>query len=82
MYLALIFAIQKLEHYLQHHHSKLIFKADLNGRLVKWAILLQQYDIEYDFQKGINWQALADLLAPHVPESLPLAIDLPDEKLY
>lgn len=56
MCLALIVAIQKLCHFLQHHHMRLISKEDplkyiLNqhtqdGHLAKWAVLLQQYDIE------------------------------------
>lgn len=52
--------------YLQQHHTKLISKANplkyiLNqptrsGRLVKWLVLFQQYDIQYVPQKAIKGQ--------------------------
>lgn len=87
MCLALIFAIRKLLHYLQHHHTKLISIADLlkyilnrptfNGRLAKCTILLQQYDIEYVTPKEIKGQALIEFLAAHaVSDCSSLAIDL------
>lgn len=88
--LALIFVIQKLRHYLQHHHIRLISKADplkyilrrptLNGWLAKWAVLLQQYDLEYVPQKAIKGQVLADFLATHPAlDTFLLVRDLPDE---
>lgn len=88
--MALIFAIQRLRNYLQHHHIRLISKAyplkyilrrpTLNGRLAKWTVLLQQYDLEYVPQKAIKGQALANFLTAHrAPDTLPLVTDLPDE---
>ena len=57
MCLALFFAIDKLEHYMQAYTIRLIAKADLikyvfsrpvvSGRIARWAILLQQYDLSY-----------------------------------
>ena len=54
-YLALVFAIQKLRHYMQAFTVHLIARADpvryvmskpvLTGRLAKWALLLNQYEI-------------------------------------
>lgn len=59
-----IFAIQRLRHYLQHHHTSLmsksrspqniLYRPTLNGRLEKWVVLLQQYDIKYVLQKVIK----------------------------
>jgi hypothetical protein len=55
--LALMFAIKKLRHYLQAHSVRLISRADplkyiisrpvLSGRLAKWALLLQEFEIVY-----------------------------------
>ena len=52
----------------------------LSSRLVKWAILLSQYDMLFVSQKAIKGQALADFLAAHpVSESSKLHEDIPDE---
>ncbi|KAG9458869.1 hypothetical protein H6P81_003377 [Aristolochia fimbriata] len=55
--LALIFAIQKLRHYLLAHSTNLISRADplkyimswpiLSGRLAKWALLLSEFEINF-----------------------------------
>jgi len=55
MCLALMFAVQKLRHYMQAHTVYVISKVDpikyilsrpvLHGRLTKWAIILEQYDL-------------------------------------
>ena len=57
MCLALFFAIDKLEHYMQAYTVRLIAKVDLikyvlsrpvvSGRIARWAVLLQQYDLAY-----------------------------------
>jgi hypothetical protein len=70
-----MFAIKKLRHYLQAHSVRLISRADplkyiisrpiLSGRLAKWALLLQEFEIVYVSQKAIKGQALADFLADH-----------------
>ncbi|KAA0042127.1 protein NYNRIN-like [Cucumis melo var. makuwa] len=90
MCLALFFAIDKLRHYMQAFTIHLVAKADpvkyilsrpvISGRLAKWAIILQQYDIVYIPQKAVKGQALADFLADHpVPSNWKLCDDLPDE---
>ncbi|KAA0062772.1 uncharacterized protein E5676_scaffold87G00330 [Cucumis melo var. makuwa] len=73
MRLALFFVIDKLRHYMQAFTVHLVAKANpikyvlsrpiISGCLVKWAVLLQQYDIVYISQKAIKGQALADFLA-------------------
>ena len=62
----------------------LIIKAgSLNARLVKWLILLTQFDIRYVPQKVIKGQALAEFLAEHLlPKDSQLRNDLPDELVY
>ncbi|XP_017978221.1 PREDICTED: uncharacterized protein LOC108662400 [Theobroma cacao] len=88
--LALIFTIKKLRHYLQAHSVHLISRANplkylmsksmLSGRLAKWALLLQEFDITYIPQKAVKGQALADFLANHpIPDDWKFFEDLPDE---
>ena len=90
--LALIFALQKLRHYLLAHSVRLISRADplkyimskpvLTGRLAKWALMLQEFEITYVPQKAIKGQALADFLADHpVPNDWEISDDLPDEEV-
>ena len=87
-----MFAIKKLRHYLQAHSIQLISRADpikyimfkpiLSGRLAKWALLLQEFEIIYVPQKAIKGQALADFLANHpIPNDWELSNDLPDEEV-
>ena len=88
--LALVFAIQKMRHYLVGQTIHVITKANplrllmikpssLNGRLVKWVILLSQYEMQFLSQKAVKGQAVADFLAEH-PDSrtIKLSEDLLD----
>ena len=71
-----MFVVKKLRHYLQAHSVRLISHADpikylmsksvLSGRTAKWALLLQEFDINYVPQKAIKGQALADFLVNHL----------------
>ncbi|KAK2984212.1 hypothetical protein RJ640_006671 [Escallonia rubra] len=90
--LALLFALQKLKHYLGEHEIHLISRADhlkyilstpvLTGRLARWTVILYQFNIEYVPQKVVKGQALAYFLAAHpVPDDSPLVLDLPDEEV-
>ncbi|KAK2976716.1 hypothetical protein RJ640_013972 [Escallonia rubra] len=87
---ALVFALQKLKHYLGVHVIHLISKANplkyilsrpvLTERLVRWPVILHQFNIKYVPQKAVKGQALVDFLAAHpVPDYSPLILDLPDE---
>ncbi|XXG59332.1 hypothetical protein AAC387_Pa04g1436 [Persea americana] len=92
--LAVMFAVQKLHHYLLSNTIYLISRINLlkvlvtkagslNARLAKWSILLSQFDIRYVPQKAIKGQALADFLEEHpLPKDSPLRDDLPDEPVY
>uniref|UniRef100_A0A7N2N597 RNA-directed DNA polymerase n=1 Tax=Quercus lobata TaxID=97700 RepID=A0A7N2N597_QUELO len=93
MCLALFFAIDKLEHYMQAYTVRLIAKADpikyvlsrpvVSGRIARWAVLLQQYDLAYIPQKAVKGQALADFLADHpVPSDWEFSDDFPDEDVF
>ncbi|XP_050944011.1 uncharacterized protein LOC127150355 [Cucumis melo] len=55
----------------------------ISGRLAKWAVILQQYDIVYISQKAIKGQALVDFLADHpIPLDWKLCEDLPDDEVF
>ncbi|KAM1242895.1 hypothetical protein ACFX2G_035203 [Malus domestica] len=93
MCLALVFSIQKLRHYMHAYTIHLVAKADpvkyvmskpvLTGRLVKWALLLNQYEIIYVPAKAVKGQALADFLADHpIRADWKISDDLPDEEVF
>jgi len=37
----------------------------LHGRLAKWVVILEQYDVVYVSQRAVKGQALVDFLADH-----------------
>ncbi|XP_074296967.1 uncharacterized protein LOC141627634 [Silene latifolia] len=91
--LALVFAIQKLRHYMQAHTIHVVSKVDpikyilsrpvLSGKLAKWALLLKQYDLVFVPQKVVKGQAIADFFADHpVPAEWEISDDLPGEEIF
>ncbi|CAM8928971.1 unnamed protein product [Rhodiola kirilowii] len=91
--LALVFAVQKLRHYMQAHTVHVVSKADpikyilsrpvLSGRLAKWAMLLKQYDLVFVPQRATKGQAIADFFADHpVPAEWEFSIDLLGEDIF
>ncbi|KAL0437742.1 UNVERIFIED_CONTAM: Retrovirus-related Pol polyprotein from transposon opus [Sesamum radiatum] len=91
--LALFYAIKKLRHYFEAYSIRLISRADpvkfvmsrpvLSGRLAKWSIVFNQYEIEYVPQKAIKGQALANFLADHpMPTEWEISDDFPDEDVF
>ncbi|KAG9458896.1 hypothetical protein H6P81_003404 [Aristolochia fimbriata] len=91
--LALIFAIQKLRHYLLAHSTNHISRADplkyimsrpiLSGRLAKWVLLLSEFEINFIPQRVTKGQALANFLADHpVPAEWELTEEFPDEEIF
>ena len=89
-YLALVWATQRLRHYMTEYSVHLISRLDhlrylfdrstLVGRLMRWLILLTKFDIHYVTQKSIRWSIVANHFA-----SLPIFDgrviddDFPDE---
>ncbi|KAI5344076.1 hypothetical protein L3X38_011953 [Prunus dulcis] len=58
-------------------------KPVLTGRLAKWALLLNQYEIIYTPAKAVKGQAVADFLADHpIPADWEISDDLPDEQVF
>ncbi|XP_027910365.1 uncharacterized protein LOC114169424 [Vigna unguiculata] len=69
--LAVVVSARRLRHYFQNHSVKvmtdlpiryILQKPDISGRLVKWAIKLSEYGIQYESQGPIKAQFLADFL--------------------
>ena len=89
--LALVFAIQKMRHYLVGQTIYVISKvnpvrvfmtqpASMSWRLAKWALLLSQYDLHFKQQKSVKGQAICDLLAANpTTDTAEIYDDLPDE---
>ena len=89
--LALVFAVQKIRHYLVGQTIQVVSRVNplhilmtksgsLNSRLASWVILMSQYDMNLVSQKGVKGQALADFLQAHqVSKMLRLHMDTPDE---
>ncbi|KAM1830176.1 hypothetical protein ACFX14_022911 [Malus domestica] len=91
--LSLVFAIQKLRHYMHAYTIHLVAKADpvkyvmskpvLIGRLPKWALLINQYEIIYVPAKAVKGQVLADFLCHHpILVDWKISDDLPDDKVF
>ena len=92
MCLALFFSIQKLRHYMQAHVIHLVAKIDpvkyvlsraiMSGRLAKWAVAFQEFEIVYVPQKAIKGQGLANFLADHpILADWELSDDFPDKNV-
>ena len=72
-FLEVVFASQKLRHYMLAHTTQLVAKieplkyllskAALTRRLAKWVMILSEFDIEYVECKAMKGQAIADQLA-------------------
>ena len=87
----LVFAVKKMRHYLIGQRIQVISRfnplrllmtrpSSLNCKLVKWDILLLQYEMQLMPQKAIKGQAVTDFLANHpISGNSKLYDDLPDE---
>ncbi|CAL9029872.1 unnamed protein product, partial [Prunus brigantina] len=95
--LAVVFALEKFRSYLvgskvivYSDHAALRFlltKKDAKPRLIRWILLLQEFDLEIRDKKGSE-NVVADHLSPLVDENhgdgkiLPLNESFPDEQLF
>ncbi|KAM1439543.1 hypothetical protein TB2_012665 [Malus domestica] len=95
--LAVVFALEKFRSYLvgakvivytDHAALKyLLSKKDAKPRLIRWILLLQEFDLEIKDKKGsenVVADHLSRLIIPTVSEedSLPLRESFPDEQLF
>ena len=73
LYLALVWATRRLRHYVTEYSILLVSRLDplrylferpvLTGRLMRWLVLLTEFDIQYVTQKSIKGSIVADHLA-------------------
>ncbi|XP_062114394.1 uncharacterized protein LOC133825478 [Humulus lupulus] len=92
--LALIMAKKKLRQYFEGHTiivytdyplKQVLNKLDLSGRLSKWAIELETYDIRFLPQKSKKGQVLADFLVEiqsFTPDTLPELLESEAEWMW
>ena len=91
-FLVIVFASQKLRHFMLAYTTRLMAKIDplkyllskvaLIGRLAKWVMILSEFDIQYVEKKAIKGQVISDqLVEAPVQSLLPLNIDFPNESI-
>ena len=91
-YLVVMFASQKLKHYMLAHTTQLVAKIDplkyllnkvvLTGWLAKWMMILLEFDIQYVEKKAIKRQAIVDQSVEFpMMDDAPLQIDFPDASI-
>ena len=89
--LALVWATRRLRHYVTEYSILLVSRLDplkylfdrpvLTGRLMRWLVLLTEFDIQYMTQKSVKGSIVADHLASlPVSDDRPIDYDFPDEQ--
>ena len=89
--LALLWATRRLRHYVTEYSILLVSRLDplrylfdrpvLTGRLMRWLVLLTEFDIQYMTQKSIKGSIVADHLASFlVSNDRPIDDDFPNEQ--
>ncbi|XP_077222122.1 uncharacterized protein LOC143855964 [Tasmannia lanceolata] len=90
--LALVWATQKLRHYLLSNRVLLLSRMDplkylfekpaLTGKTARWLLLLSKFDITYITQKSIKGRVIAEQLADSLAENNEfLKAEFPDEEI-
>ncbi|XP_077230199.1 uncharacterized protein LOC143863420 [Tasmannia lanceolata] len=90
--LALVWATQRLRHYLLSSKVLLLSRMDplkylfekpaLTGRTARWLLLLSEFDITYVTQKSVKGRVIAEQLADSpVEENAFLKAEFPDEEI-
>jgi hypothetical protein len=75
----LIIAVRRLRPYFQAHTIKvltdfplkqILHKPETSGRLIKWAIKLREFDLEYVPKHSVKRQAVVDFIAEFIDISV------------
>ncbi|KAK9050115.1 hypothetical protein SSX86_030915 [Deinandra increscens subsp. villosa] len=85
--LALVVAARRLRRYFQAHCvevltsypiNQVLRKPEMSGRMVKWAVELGQFDIQFKSRVAVKGQVVADFLAemPVSPEESTVVLDV------
>ena len=91
-FLALVWATRRLRHYMTKYFVHLVSRLDplrylfdipvLTSRLMRWLVLLTDFDIKYVTQKSIKGIVLAEQLASlSVTDIRVIDDDFPDEEI-
>ena len=91
LYLTLVWAIRRLKHYMTEYSVCLISRQDplrylfnkpaLTSRLMRWLVLLTEFDIQYVSQKSIKESIVASHLASlQISEGRSVDDDFPDDE--
>ena len=91
LYLALVWATRRLRNYMTEYSVHLISRLDplrylfdrpvLTGRLMRWLVLLTEFDIQYVSQKSIKGSIVVDHLASlPTSKNRPIDDDFPNEE--
>ena len=89
--LALVWATRRLKHYMTEYSILFVSRLDplrylfdkpvLTGKLMRWLVLLTEFDIQYVTQKSVKGSIVADHLAPLlVSDDRSIDNDFPDEQ--
>ena len=92
LYLAMVWATRRLRHYVTEYSILLVSRLDplrylfdrpiLNGRLMRWLVLLTKFDIQYVTQKSVKGSIVANHLASlPIFNDRPIDDDFPDEQI-
>ena len=91
LYLALVWATRRLGHSVTEYSILLVSQLDslrylfdrpiLISRLMRWLVLLTEFDIQYVTQKSVKGSIVVDHLASlPISDDRPIDVDFPDEK--
>ena len=91
--LALVWATRRLRHYMTEYSVYLISRLDplkylfdrpaLTGRLMRWLVLLTEFDIQYVSQKSIKGSIVVDHLTTlSTSKNRPIDDDFPNEEFF
>ncbi|RVW70722.1 Retrovirus-related Pol polyprotein from transposon 17.6 [Vitis vinifera] len=91
--LALVWAPRRLRHYMTEYSVYLISRLDplkylfdrpaLTGRLMRWLVLLTEFDIQYVSQKSIKGSIVVDHLTTlSTSKNRPIDDDFPNEEFF
>ena len=59
--------------------KQVLYKPEVSGRLMKWAIELSEFDIRYKTKTAIKWQVLADFVMEFAPKETAEAAQIEDD---
>ncbi|XP_034686645.1 uncharacterized protein LOC117915187 [Vitis riparia] len=90
--LALVWATRRLRHYMTEYSVLLVSRLDplrylfdrpiMTGRLMRWLVLLTEFDIHYVTQKSVKGSIVADHLASlSISDDRSVDDDFPDEQI-